>query len=168
MAQGGLADSRLVQHVEQVEIRPDVERQSVVGDPAVDGDADRGDPGRPREDAGQIGAGRPGQVELLENLRIAPCAADRDSLAASARSVERQGDIGRELSGKVEHAATAAIDPVNRDSQDSSASSSGTMCARLPDRPTLIVGGCSQRINTAAVLFTQFVDDPPLKLLDLR
>ena len=41
------------------------------------------------------------------------------------------------------------------------------MWARLPDRPTLIVGGCSQRTSAAPAALAQIVDDPSLELLEL-
>ena len=89
-------------------------------------------------------------------------------LERQAEGVERQGEIRRELAGKMEHAAAAAIDPVDLDSQglerfvvgpDMSTAAGtahadrGRMLAQDQDRPPL---------------FPQFVDDPTLKLLDLR
>ena len=41
----------------------------------------------------------------------------------------------------------------------------GPMCARLPDRPTLIVGGCSQSTRAARPAFARVVDQPALELL---
>ena len=63
----GLADPGLIQHIEEIEIGSDVERQPMVGDPAVHGDADRGDPGRPGKDAGQSARVVPRKIEFLED-----------------------------------------------------------------------------------------------------
>ena len=38
-------------------------------------------------------------------------------LQAQAENLQRQGEIGRELAGQMEHAAPAPIDPVDLDSQ---------------------------------------------------
>ena len=51
----------------ELEIGPDVERQSVVGDRAADGHAHRGDSSRPRKDPGQVRANRPREVKFLQH-----------------------------------------------------------------------------------------------------
>ena len=62
-----LADAGLVQNVEELEIRADVERQSVVGDPAGDGHAHGRDSRLSRENAGYARAKCSGEVEFLED-----------------------------------------------------------------------------------------------------
>ena len=112
-----LADSRLFQHVEKGEVRTDVERETMVGDPAGDRHAHGGDPRLARENTGQVGAKRPRQIKLVEHhrdRRVQPIQIVRER---QAEGVQRQGEIGRELAGEMEHAAAAPIDPVDLDPQ---------------------------------------------------
>src|SRR5262249_804523 len=66
LAEGSLGDRGLVEQIEQLEVRADVEGEAVIGDPAIHGDPDRRDPGRAREDAGKIRSGRAGQIEFSQ------------------------------------------------------------------------------------------------------
>ena len=60
------ADPRLLQDVESLKIRTDIERETMVSDPAVDRDADCGD-SRTREHAGQVRSDRAVEIEFLQD-----------------------------------------------------------------------------------------------------
>ena len=73
------SDARLVQHVEEIEERAHVQRKSMIGDPAADGHADRGDTSCPRNTPGKSATHGAMKVELLEHLQDDLGAADRHS-----------------------------------------------------------------------------------------
>ena len=88
---------------------------AMVGNPASDRDADRGDARLPREDAGNARTEGAPEVEFFEhehNGRVQPIDIVADG---HAERLERERKIGRELPWQVKHAAATAIHPVDFD-----------------------------------------------------
>ena len=69
LAERRSVNARLIEHVEQVEIRAHVQAESMIGDPAVHGHTDRGDARPAQEDAGMIGASCSSEHELVKDAQ---------------------------------------------------------------------------------------------------
>jgi hypothetical protein len=162
------ADPRFLQHVVSFEIGTDIQSETMVGDPAIDRHADRGYPRLTGKHPRQVGPDRAMEIEFLQDRQNRRVQSIEVVVEGQSEGVQRQSEVGGKLAGKVEHAATAAIDPMHPDSHGTKRfivePDVGTAAGTAHADCRLVLAENQGR----SALFPEIVNDAALELLDLR
>ncbi len=139
----------------------------MISNPAVDSHSDRGHTRLTKENSGQIGPDRAAELEFGKDFEDGLMEPLQVTGKRQTTALQRYGQIGRELTGKMQHTPSAPVDPLSADPQGSQAiiigsNMSPASCSTHADRWRVLT---KQQSGTAAI--AHLVDDPPLQRQDL-
>ena len=134
----------------------------MISNPAVDGHSDRGHTRLTKENSGQVGSHGATEIELVKDSEDGLMEPFQVARKRQTMALQWYGRIGRELSGKMQHAPSTPVDPLSADSQSAEAiivgnNVSPAACSPHADRWRVLT---KQQDGTASI--AQLVDDPPL------
>jgi hypothetical protein len=167
LAEPGCGGPGLIKEMEQVQTRPDVERQAVVGDPTVDRHSDRGNPHLSQENTPQVRPSRPLEIEFVQYPDNRLVEFVQISLESQAEDIKREGEVSRDLTWKMEYASTSSIDPVHTDSERPEQVVIGRDMRPAPFTTHTDRWWVLAENQACARPFADLVDQPALKLLHL-
>ena len=165
-AAAGAARSGLIQDVEEVQERADVEGKPMIGDPAADGHTDRGDAGAAQEHSRLLGMHLASKLELLEHRQdrlVQPIDVSRDRQPAG---FEGHDQVGSELAREMEDASTPSVDPVDLHPEGPQVVIVGHDVSPASRSAHADRGWMLAEDQAGSLPLAQLVDEPPLELLD--
>jgi hypothetical protein len=161
-------DARFCDHVEEIEERPDIETEPMIGDPAVDGHSDRGDSRLPKEDPGLIWAHRSVQLKFVKNTEDRPLEPCQIACECQAAGTQGQGQVRCNLPRKMEHAPASSVDPVHPNSHSTEELIIGNDMGPASRSPHTDRWRVLAEKQASPLPPSEFVDDATLERLDFQ